>query len=225
MLAAMTPVVDAVYQEMLTRARTGPWGPSFEAWTERFIDFTGRFPAEHPQAALRREAAWEDALCRGGMADRVGRSLEDPAERQVAELIGRAQHSVFAFRHVSGVFLLDDLLSGASFLMLEDDTIAREVRGDNLGGLCEGRLLGTERGCVLLPGVVFHEAPATEPIHELLRDVHQWGLSADDVCDVLMSMDHQYRTLSRVKATYAYRRENVARWIERRGEGLRPARG
>jgi hypothetical protein len=68
------------------------------------------------------------------------------------------------------------------------------------------------RGLVvaLLPGAVFHPRDATTAIELVLGAARARDLSTDDVLDALLRMERTLRSLSRVKAAYAYRSEALA---------------
>jgi hypothetical protein len=174
-------------------------------WVQRFLGKTGLFPADHPSAPNRVAAGWEDALCRGGLASKMLALLEDHAERDLCGLIIRAHRGLFRFETIAGRHLVHDVYSGASFLLVARDHIAREMMDDNLGGLCQARVVGAADGCAMLPGVVFHAAEATEHIEKVLDSAHELQLSTDEVCDALLRMDHTLRTMSRSRAAFAYR--------------------
>lgn len=203
----MTPVLSAVYDELVTRACTEPWQARARQWVEQFIARTGQFPADHPQASQRMAAGWEDALCRSGLGRELALLLDDQAERELAAVVLRSHRGVFAFELVGRFHLMHDLISGASFILVARDSIGREVQGDNFGGLCQARLVAGADGCAMLPGVVFHLPEATAAIRDVIAFAHQQRLSTDAICDALLRMDHQYRTMSRVRPAYAYRCE------------------
>lgn len=203
----MTPVLWAVYDELVERAAAPPVEPRARAWTLEFLERTGHFPSDHACAQYRLAAAWEDALCRGGFARELLPSLTDAAEKSLALLLTRAHRGIFQFDFVAGHQTVHDLWSGASFLLVARDDIGREVPGDNLGGICQGRVVAAADGCAILPGVVFHSADATGDIHRVLQVAAERQLDTDSICDALLRMDHALRTLSRVRASYAYRPE------------------
>ena len=202
----MTPVLTAVYEGLLEIAGRSPYAGKSRVLVRRFLETTGKFDAEHPCSQVRLTAAWEDALCRGGLAlDMIG--CLDEAERGLGLLITRAHRGVFRFEVSRGARLAHDLWSGASFLLVGRDDVGREMRGDSLGALCQGRVVGAADGCALLPGVVFHAPEATASIESVLQHAAERNLDTNRVCDALLRMDHALQTLSRVKPAYAYRAE------------------
>lgn len=203
----MTPVLAAVYEELVDRAHLPPHAEAAHAWVQEFLERTGILPADHPQAPFRLAAAWEDALCRGGLAASLAAELEDPAERNLALLVTRNQRGVFRFDTVGGRHFVHDLWSGASFILLARDDIGRAISGDNLGSLCIGRVVGASDGCAFLPGAVFQDPQASGAIETLIAAAAERDMEGDDVFDRLLRMDFTLRTMSRPRAAYAYRVE------------------
>ena len=205
----MTPVLSAVYDELLRRANGQPHAGLARVLVRRFLERTGTLPPDHPQAQFRHAAAWEDALCRGGLAASLVRELEDPAEKNLASLLTRAHRGIFRFDTLGTRHVVHDLWSGAWFILVARDDIGRAVSGDNLGSLCQGRVVGASDGCAFLPGAVFHDAAATGCIAGVLKTAAERDLDADLLFDSLLRMDHTLRTMSRVRAAYAYRLEGL----------------
>jgi hypothetical protein len=115
---------------------------------------------------------------------------------------------VFVFELVHGRLLARDLWSRAELLVVEGDSIARElvVPGFEHGGPpCQARLLASLDGCVVLPGVLFHPADALPALSGILSVARERRLDTDSVLDALLRMEQCWRTLSRVKVGYAYR--------------------
>ncbi len=201
----MTPVLSAVYNELLERANSTPHKEKARSWVYAFVERTGSFVADHPCTPYRLAAAWEDALCRGGLASALLGQLHDHAERTIAQLLTRAHRGVFRFETEAQHHLVHDLLSGASFMLVARDDIGREVAGDNLGGMCQGRVVAAADGCAMLPGVVFHAPEATAQIVAVVRHGLKLNMASDEVLDALLRMDHSFRTMSRVRPQFAYR--------------------
>ncbi len=212
----MTPVLSAVYDELLARAMQPPEADGFERWVQAFLRRTGRFDAGGVEAARRMDAAREDALCRGGWAARLAGGLSDPAEQSLAALLPRAHRGVFVFDRVREHRIVRDILQGGAFLLVPRDSVGREVIDDNEGAVCVARLVGGMDGCAMLPGVVFHRADATPHIVEVVATARERGMAVDDVCEALLRMDHALQTLSRVRPAYAYRSEALA-WRDAEG--------
>jgi hypothetical protein len=206
-LLLVTPVLSAVYDEMLAWASAPPLAHAANQWVRAFLDRTGRFPQEDPVAATRLTVAWEDALCRGGLARRLLTGFSDPAERQLGQMVAVAHRGVFSFDRVGVHCLLHDLVSGAAFVLVAGDTIARGVVDDNLGALCQARIVGAPDGCSMLPGVVFHQADATSCIEQVVQHAREQGMTADALCDALLHMEFALRTMSRGRPALAYRPE------------------
>ena len=73
----------------------------------------------------------------------------------------------------------------------------------------DGRVVaaGSPLRCALLPGAVFHPEDAKEPIAKVLAAAREKKLSPEQTLDALLRMELSLRSLSRVKASYAYRPE------------------
>jgi hypothetical protein len=205
----VTPTLTAVYDELVRRASSAPHDAAGRSWVRRFVERTGSLSPEHPGSERRLAAAWEDALCRGGLAARLHDELEDPAERDLAALIARAHRGVFAFESAGTRRVVHDLWSGASFVLVARDDVGREVRGDDAGAVCQGRVVGATDGCAMLPGVVFHAPAATPLVETVLAAAAERDLATDEVCDALLRMDFEYRTFTRVRPAFVYRADKL----------------
>lgn len=205
----MTPVLAAVYEELVDRAHLPPYAERANAMVRDFLGRTGILPADHPQSPFRLAAAWEDALCRGGLAASLATELEDPAERNLALLLTRNQRGVFRFETLGGRHFVHDLWSGSSFILLARDDIGRAIPDDNLGSLCIGRVVGASDGCAFLPGAVFQDPQASGAIESLIQAAAERDMDGDDLFDRLLRMDYTLRTMSRPRAAYAYRVEGL----------------
>jgi hypothetical protein len=62
----------------------------------------------------------------------------------------------------------------------------------------------------LLPGAVFHPREATSAIPPVLDAARSRSLPTRDTLDALLRMERMLRSLSRVKAAYAYRADALA---------------
>jgi hypothetical protein len=203
----VTPVLTAVYEELVQRANGQPHAGLARVLVRRFLERTGSLPPDHPQARFRHAAAWEDAMCGGGLAGRLAEELDDRAERNLAMLLTRAHQGIFRFEPLGARQMVQDLWSGAWFILVARDDIGRAVSGDNLGSLCQGRLVGANDGCAFLPGAIFHDAQATQYIEQVLQAASSAALPGPGLFDALLRMDHALRTMSRVRASRAYRAE------------------
>jgi hypothetical protein len=165
---------------------------------------TGAFAAEDPWFEERSRAFWSDAVTRM----RFGREVEAQLTReQVAWLqpLERAHRGLF---HADGAVLVD-VWSGAELApsLLEDASRAELEAA--AGQLFDARVVGIDSPCViaLLPGAVFHPRQASAAIEPVLAAARAAALSTDDTLDALLRMERLLRSLSRVKAEYAYRPE------------------
>jgi hypothetical protein len=168
----------------------------------RFESRTGAFVSEDPWFEARSRAFWCDTLTRA----RFGREVEgelSEAERAWLGPLELAHRGLF--RASAG--LLVDAWSGAEFaISVLDDESAAELDAGS-GQLFDARIVVSEDALTvaLLPGAVFHPREATAPIDGVLAAAREAALSTDDTLDALLRMERALRSLSRVKAAYAYR--------------------
>jgi hypothetical protein len=208
----MTPELEAVYAELLERASRPPHDELSRRLRERFLERCGRFEPDHPAAAARESAAWEDAMVRGGLLRVLADELDDAGERAIAVALLHAQRGVFAFERVDAQLLALDLWSRAQFVVVPRDGIGRDVA---LAGVhydsppCQARVVASAEGVVVLPGAIFHPADARTAIEGALADARKRRLDTDQALDALLRMEHTWQTMSRVKVAYAYRADSM----------------
>jgi hypothetical protein len=206
----MTPELLAVYDELVARASRPPHAERSRELRARFLDRCGRLEADHPAAATREAAAWEDAMVRGGLLLELAAGLSDPAERDVARALARSQRGVFVFEHVDHKLLGRDLWSRAEFVLAPRDAVGKDIAYAGVhddSPPCQARVLATVEGAALLPGTVFHPAGARAAMELALNDARARGLETDRALDALLRMEHAFQTMSRGKVAYAYRAE------------------
>lgn len=174
------------------------------AMRARFEERTGAFAPDDPWFYERSGAFWCDAVTTG----RFGREVEEvlsPDERLLLGPLERAHRGLF--RVAAEDDLLVDVWSGAEFeVTVMDDASRAEVEA-SAGQLFDARVAGTDEPftVALLPGAVFHARDATAVIPTVLAAARARSLSRDDTLDALLRMERTLRSLSRVKAAYAYR--------------------
>jgi hypothetical protein len=182
---------------------------------------TGAFVPEDPWFEERSRAFWCDAVTTGGF----GRVVEAQLEADERDWLGpleRAHRGLF--RTTEGRDSLTDVWSGAEFrVTLLDELSTRAELDASLDGaqLFDARIIGAmgpdqPLSVVLLPGAVFHPREATAAIHTVLDAARSREMKTPDVLDALLRMERTLRSLSRVKAAYAYRPEALV---------LRPSEG
>jgi hypothetical protein len=212
-LQTVTPALSAVYDELLERASAPPLIERADALRKAFFARTqGSVAAQSPPAEARIKASWDDALTTGGLAAIIGGDLQDPAERALARAISRAHRSLFRVAFDQGRRLAEDLLSGASFVILPRDDMGRAAFGGEEDGedpLFEARIVAASDGCATLPGIVFHPTDATPHICTIVAAARARGMAPGSICDALLRMEHTFTTLSRVKIAFAYRLETL----------------
>ena len=163
----MTPVLSAVYEELVERAAQPPFAERSQSLRQAFLDRSGRYDPDHPEAGSRDAAGWEDALVRGGLAAELARGFDDAAERDIALALARAHRGIFVFEQLDDAIIALDLWSHAEFVVLPRDDVGRELSRGGLAAdspLCQARLLASPDGCAVLPGTVFHPADARSAI-------------------------------------------------------------
>jgi len=189
----------------------------------RFEEWTGAFAPEDAWFEERSGAFWGDAVTRQGF----GRQVEDALTEEQRAWLGpleRAHRGLF--RSEAGVLV--DVWSGAELIVTMADDASRAELAAAEGQLFDGRVvvaidpeplasasLFAPMVVALLPGSVFHPQQAAPAIAPVLHAARERGLGTHDVLDALLRMARTLRSLSRVKAAYAYRLEALT---------LRPAR-
>lgn len=172
---------------------------------------TGEFAPDDDWFEERSRAFWCDAVTRG----RFGREVEDELtadERVWLDPLERSHRGLF--RSEDGVLV--DAWSGAEFVITAINDDSRAELAAVAGQLFDARVVATYEiadedesvgGLVvaLLPGALFHPRDATAPIGPVLAAARDHQLSTDDALDALLRMERALRSLSRVKAAYAYR--------------------
>jgi hypothetical protein len=167
-----------------------------------FESSTGAFVPEDPWFEERSRAFWCDAVTRGRFGRDVQQELAE-SERLFLPQLERAHRGLF---RTDGSVLVD-VWSGAELLptLLEDDS--RAELDAAAGQLFDARVVGAENPTVvaLLPGAVFHPQHATAAIESVLTAARTAALSTNDTLNALLRMERTLRSLTRVKAAYAYR--------------------
>ncbi len=159
----------------------------------------------------RSAAFWDDALTRGAFGRELSSEL-GPDARAAVEPLARAHRGIFRVEPDGDRFLLVDEWSGAELSARPTTNGLRDALVSAAGetpSLVDGRVVGLpEQGSIeLLPGALFHAADAIGPIRSLLPEARAQKLTTHELCDALLRMDHALRSLSRVKAAFAYRKE------------------
>src|ERR1700690_1094973 len=187
------------------------------AMRARFEERTGAFAPEDDWFEERSRAFWADAVTRA----RFGREIEGnltAGEQAWLAPLERAHRGLF---RAEGRVLVD-AWSGAELVVTVVEEASRAELDAAAGQLFDARVVGgaglgarssdADSGLVvaLLPGAVFHPRDATAAIAQVLAAARERDLSTDEVLDALLRMERMLRSLSRVKAAYAYRPEALA---------------
>jgi hypothetical protein len=186
---------------------------------------TGGFVPEDPWFEERSRAFWCAAVTGGGFGRAVEAELKEDERRWLGSL-QRAHRGLFRMSEGQDADgptdsqrpQLVDVWSGAEFrVTLLDELATRAELDASLDGaqLFDARLIGAFDPAgplcvVLLPGAVFHPREATAAIHAVLDAARRREMTTPDVLDALLRMERTLRSLSRVKASYAYRPEALA---------------
>jgi len=202
----------AAIDEMLSHAAEARHEPRVLAMRAAFEARTGAYSPRDAFFEARSAAFWDDALTLGAFARELSSALS-PAARDFVEPLARAHRGLFRVegRATDGdAFHLVDEWSGAEFLARPLSSGLRDAL-ERASGLLDGRVVGARAGNVadvaLLAGAVFHAADALEPMRALVPEARAKNLATHDFLDALLRMDHALRSLSRVKAAFAYRKE------------------
>jgi hypothetical protein len=174
-----------------------------------FEQRTGRFGAGDSWFEARSGAFLDDALTTQGMARAIEGDLSE-TERLYVEPLERAHRGLFRASRAGNAWLIVDAWSGVELAIEEPDTGLRDALATASGyfdARVVGTLVGSEPEVTLMPGAVFHAEDATAAIDTLLPLAREREMTTTECLDALLRMDHALRSLSRVKAAFAYRAE------------------
>jgi hypothetical protein len=175
----------------------------------RFEERTGAFAPEDPWFEERSRAFWCDAVTRGAFGREVHAQLNE-ADRSWLGPLGRAHRGLF--RADPGTDALVDVWSGAELLATSLDDGSRAEQSAGAGQLFDARVVAAEQPYVvaLLPGAIFHARDATPAILSVVAAARARAMPTDEALDALLRMERTLRSLSRVKAAYAYRADALS---------------
>jgi hypothetical protein len=182
-------------------------GARVAALRAEFEARTGAFAPDDPWFEERSRAFWIDAVTRGKFGRAVIASL-DPAQQLWVEPLERAHRGLF---RAEGDRLVD-VWSGAVLAPTVLDEASRAELAAASGQLFDARLVGSDDPplIALLPGAVFHPRQATSAIEPVLIAARAASMAVDEMLDRLLQMERSLRSLSRVKAAYAYRADALS---------------
>jgi len=178
---------------------------------EAFQRRTGAFGPEDAWFEVRSRAFWDDALTSGGLAELADEAPEEA--RAWSGALARAHRGLFVVvEREDEAMVLKDLLSGAELFVDDVDPGTKDAL-EAAGAPFDGRVVagGAPIVSALLPGAVYHSEDAREPIAKVLEAARARGIGHVETLDALLRMELSLRSLSRVKASYAYRAEALVR--------------
>ena len=181
---------------------------------------TGAFRPEDPWFEARSRAFIDDALTQADVLAGLRPRLSAEAQAWITPF-ARAHRGLFEVKDDDGdVLLVRDLYSGVELYVTDLDE-STAIALDAARGRFDARLVGfADPPCVgALPGPVFHAEESTPHIKEVVLAAKASGMSAGEALDALLRMEHKYRSLSRMKPAYAYKKEALAPAPTRSGAG------
>lgn len=195
-----------MYDAVVSLAGATANEPHVSALRAAFCARTGAFGPDDPWFERRSRAFWDDALTQGGLGARLAESLSPP-EGAIARSFAFAHRGLFEVRPEAGTRVsFRDLVSAAVFWVDAFDPAMNAGIFHHEGGLADARLVASAEGVVaVLPGAFFHPDDATAPILRVIEEARTRAMTNDETLDALMAMELRFSTLSRVKASYAYR--------------------
>lgn len=175
---------------------------------------TGAVDAEDEGFEARMRVFWDAAVTHPPLLEAALRDPKIASDARVNAWVGafaRAHRGLFRVRREHGVFVLDDVWSGAAFVLTPTPPRAMAVSLESTEGLFDGRVVGRNAplAIALLPGALFHPADATDAIAIVTRAARERGLERDAALDALLRMEARLRAHTRVKPSYAYRPESL----------------
>lgn len=201
----MSPSPFAVYDAVVALAGHPTHEPLVHALQEIFFTRTGAFSSDDPWFERRTRAFWDDALTRGGLATRLAPELSAD-EARVARTFARAHRGLFSIEPEDERVRFHDLVSDAVFWVESFDFASKAGIFHHEGGLCDARLVASDEAVVaMLPGAFFHPDDATPSVRLVLEEAKARGMDTQTTLDALLTMELRLCTLSRVKASFAYR--------------------
>jgi hypothetical protein len=180
------------------------------AMRREFEARTGAFGPDDPWFEARGAAFMDDAMATQGFArDAMNRAGIDDDTRMWAEAIARSHRGLFIVDHESRDLVLVDLWSGAHFI-IDDVGGSDRGLGDALSSAqspFDARIAARDdpASLAILPGAIFHPEEARDAIDQVLKAARSKSMKTGDILDALLKMERSWRSLVRVKASYAYR--------------------
>lgn len=199
----------SAYEAMLAAAGAPVHADRVLAMRRRFEERTGAFGPDDPWFEARSRAFWDDAVTSPEFAGAFGHALP-PEARPWLSPFTRAHRGLFHAEPdgdgPEGTWTLWDQWRGAAFV-IDPPTAPGLLEALRAATLFDGRVVATHDPLTvtLLPGAVFHPEDATEPIARVLASARARSLHDADLYDMLLRMERNLRSHSRVKASYAYR--------------------
>ncbi|HEY3822275.1 MAG TPA: hypothetical protein VGL81_34155 [Polyangiaceae bacterium] len=182
-------------------------GPRVAEMRRAFEARTGAFVPEDPWFEERSRAFWCDTVTTG----RFGREVQEHLAEEEQPWLAPLECAHRGLFRAEGALLVD-VWSGAELVVTMMDEASRAELDAAAGQLFDARVVGADEPYVvaLLPGAVFHPRDATAAITPVLTAAHARSMATGEALDALLRMGRMLRSLSRVKAAYAYRPEALS---------------
>jgi hypothetical protein len=172
-----------------------------------FQQRAGVFGPDDPWFESRSRAFWDHAVTQASFVGAVGGELA-PEHTAWGSPFVRAHRGLFRSHTEDDAMVLEDVWGGAEFIVTDvEPTMRRALESGEC--LVDGRLVAASAeaplSIALLPGALFHPPEATEAVSVVLMAARAQPLDTHTVLDALMRMELQFASLSRMKASFAYR--------------------
>ena len=202
------------FERLVARRGAAPPPDEMLALHKAFEQRTGLFGPDDPWFESRSRAFWDDTMTRQpstrALLQREPPGAFEAGDQLWQDALDRSHRGLFEspVRVEHGAFVLVDMLTGAELLIDELDDASRDSLASS-ESLFDGTVIALRSPArlALLPGAVFHPEGTEDAIALVIGAARGRGLSNDTLLDALLRMELSLRTLSRVKASYAYRVE------------------
>jgi hypothetical protein len=204
-------MILAAFEALVAQGASPAFASRVASMRSAFEARTGAFTPDDAWFEVRSRAFWDDTVTCPGFARDASAALEHRSAavqaRALAPAFERAHRGLFLAERAGGRRVLRDVWSGAAFVIDEVDEGTRDAlaaASAPFDARVVGAMIGGAPRVALLPGAVFHPADAIKGIDDVLAFAREAGLTTGDLLDGLLRMERSLRSLTRVKAAYAY---------------------